>query len=142
MNLQEDNFGFVMADVSRLLRQRFQMQLVGSPLTLAQAKALVTVYRQQGLRQVELAELMEIQPITLTRIIDQLVNEGVVERRVDHADRRAYRLYLTPAAAPHLAAIEQVADFMQPIAFRGIDENESAILLAALRKMRDNLTSQ
>lgn len=142
MSLQEDSLGFVLADVSRLLRQCFQKQLVGSSLTLAQAKALVTVYRQQGLRQVELAELMEIQPITLTRLIDQLVNEGVVERRLDPTDRRAYRLYLTPAAAPHLAAIEQVADIVQPIACQGLDENESTVLLSALRKMRDNLTSQ
>jgi DNA-binding MarR family transcriptional regulator len=142
MSLQEDSLGFVLADVSRLLRQCFQKQLVGSSLTLAQAKALVTVYRQQGLRQVELAELMEIQPITLTRLIDQLVNDGVVERRLDPTDRRAYRLYLTPAAAPHLAAIEQVADIVQPIACQGLDENESTVLLSALRKMRDNLTSQ
>lgn len=142
MNLQEDSLGFVLADVYRLLRQCFQKQLVGSSLTMAQARALVAVYRRQGLRQVELAELMDIQPITLTRLIDQLVNEGVVERRLDPTDRRAYRLYLTSAAAPHLAAIEQVADIVQPIACQGLDENESAILLAALRKMRDNLTSQ
>lgn len=137
--MQRDSLGFLLADVSRLIRQRFQQRLEGSSITQAQARALIYVSRQEGLRQVELAELLEVQPITLARLIDQLAKYDLVERRSDPTDRRAYRLYLTPAAAPHLAAIEQVATAVRAEALRGLDKQEAAAALSALRRMRENL---
>jgi DNA-binding MarR family transcriptional regulator len=137
--LRQDSIGFLLADVSRLTRRAFQQRIEGSSLTQAQARALVYISRHEGIRQVELADLLEIQPITLVRLIDQLAQEGLVERRQDPADRRAYQLFLTRDAAPHLAAIEEVAASVRADALRGIDEQQTAVLLAALRKMRDNL---
>lgn len=134
-----DNLGFLLADVSRLLRRTFEKCLEGSTLTLAQARALIYVARREGCRQVELAELLEVQPITLARLIDQLADAELVERRVDPADRRAYRLFLTPAAEPQLAAIEQAAATIRSEALAGLDEPQVATLLLALRRMRDNL---
>lgn len=139
MGLRQDSLGFLLADVSRLTRRAFQQRLEGSSLTLAQARALVYVSRHEGIRQVELAELLEVQPITLARLIDQLDQGGLVERRPDPADRRAYQLFLTPDAAPHLTAIEEVAASIRADALRGIDEQQTAVVLFALRKMRDNL---
>ncbi len=140
--MQRDSLGFLLADVFRLLRQNFQRRLEGSSLTLAQARALVYLSRHEGVRQVDLAEMLEVQPITLARLIDQLADAGLVERRSDPADRRAYRMFLTPAAASHLAAIRQVATAIQADALRDLDEQQAAIFSFVLRKMRDNLSSR
>ena len=142
MELQQDSLGFLLADVSRLMRRAFQQRLEGSSLTLAQARALVYVSRNEGVRQVDLAELLEVQPITLARLIDQIAAARLVERRADPTDRRAYQLYLKPAATKHLSAIEQVARTIRASALRDVGTAERAIVLAALRTMRDNLGSR
>lgn len=142
MGSRKDSLGFLLADVSRSMRRAFQQRLEGSSLTLAQARALVYVSRHEGERQVDLAELLEIQPITLARLIDQLGDAGLVERRHDPNDRRAYRLFLTPAATPRLAAIEQVAAAIRRDALRGLDAQQAAFVHAALRTMRDNLSQR
>lgn len=142
MELRQDSLGFLLADVSRLMRRAFQQRLEGSTLTLAQARALVYISRHEGVRQVDLAEMLEIQPITLARLIDQLADTGLVERRADPADRRAYQVFLTPAAASHLTAIREVAAVIQTDALRDLDEQQAAIAFLALRKMRDNLGSR
>ncbi len=142
MEVRQDSLGFLLADVSRLMRRAFQQRLQGSPLTLAQARALVYVSRHEGVRQVELAELLNVQPITLARLIDQLAASGLVERRPYPADRRAYQVFLTPDAAPHLAAIEQVVAEIRADALRDLNEQQTVIVFFALSKMRDNLASQ
>jgi len=142
MEFRQESLGFLLADVSRLMRRAFQQQLEGSSLTLAQARALIYVSRHEGVRQVELAELLEVQPITLARLIDQLAEVGLVERRPDPGDRRAYQVFLTPAAAPHLAAIKQVVAAIRADALRDLDEQQAAIVFFALSKMRDNLASR
>jgi DNA-binding MarR family transcriptional regulator len=142
MELRQDSLGFLLADVSRLMRRAFQQRLAGSSLTLAQARALVHVSRHEGVRQVDLADMLEVQPITLARLIDQLANAGLVERRADPADRRAYRMFLTPAAASHLAAIRQVATAIQADALRDLDDQQAVIFSFVLRKIRDNLSSR
>jgi len=83
MNKQPDSLGFLIGDVQRLMRRQFQQQLEGSCLTLAQARALVHIARSEGIRQVELADGLDIQPITLARQLDQLAENGLVERRSD-----------------------------------------------------------
>lgn len=142
MKLQQDTLGFVLADVSRLMRREFEKRLQGSSLTLAQARALINVARHEGVRQVDLADLLEVQPITLARLIDQLVDAGLVERRPDPADRRAYQIYLTPAAAPQLEAIERVGAAIRADALVDLSAEQAADLLAALRKMRDRLSAR
>ncbi|MEI7444678.1 MAG: MarR family transcriptional regulator, partial [Burkholderiales bacterium] len=136
-----DNIGFLVADVARLMRRAFQQRLEGRDLTYAQARALVWLARQQGLRQVDLAEQLEIQPITLARLIDQLAGAGLVERRPDPADRRAYRLHLTRAAAPRIAEIRAIGESIRADALAGLSRAEAAQALGALRRMRDALAS-
>lgn len=142
MGLRQDSLGFLLTDVSRLMRRAFQQRLEGSSLTLAQARALFYVSRHEGVRQIDLAEMLEVQPITLARLIDQLTDAGLVERRPDPNDRRAYRVFMTSAAAPHLAAIEQVAATIRAVALHDLDKQQAATLLLALHKMRDNLASR
>jgi DNA-binding MarR family transcriptional regulator len=137
----QQNFGFLIADLARLMRHTFEQRFQGSALTLAQAKALLYLSRQEGIRQVELAGLLEIQPITLTRLIDHLHEQGLVERRPDANDRRAYSLYLTAAAAPQLEVIEAVLASIRADVLRDIDQEQLSLVLANLGKMRDNLLS-
>lgn len=143
MGIQKDSLGFLLADVGRLMRQAFQKNIEGENcLTLAQARALVYLSRQEGIRQVELADMLEVQPITLARLIDQLVQHGLVERRPDPADRRAYRLFMTAQAEPHIAAIKQVAAANYRVALKGIDKTQADTLMQVLTKMRDNLAAR
>ena len=141
MKAQQNSLGFLLADVSRLMRHAFRQRLEGSSLTLAQARALIYVSRNEGIRQVELADMLEIQPISLARLIDQLEEARLVERRADPADRRAYQLFLKPEAAAHLAAIEQVATAIRADALAGIDKQQAEALLRALNTMRANLAA-
>jgi DNA-binding MarR family transcriptional regulator len=136
-----DSVGFLVADVARLMRRAFQARLDGAALTYAQARALVWLARQEGLRQVDLAEQLEIQPITLARLVDQLADAGLVERRPDPLDRRAYRLFLTPAAAPRLAEIRAIGDAIRAEALAGLDARQAAATLEGLRRIRRTLAA-
>lgn len=141
MRLQQDSLGALFMDITRMMRRAFQQRMEGSDLTLAQARVLVYVARREGLRQIELAEMLEVQPITLARLIDQLVEAGLVERRADPDDRRAYQIHLQAAATPHLQAIEQVMATLRSEALRGLDRQQVAALMDGLRVMRNNLAS-
>ena len=123
------------------MRREFRRRLADSPLTHAQARALVHISRNEGIRQVDLAELLEFTPMTLARLLDQLEALRLVERRADPLDRRAYRIHLRPAAATHLAAIDRVAKTVRARALRGVGADEAA-LMRALETIRDNLASQ
>jgi DNA-binding MarR family transcriptional regulator len=140
--LRKDSLGFLLSDTARLMRRAFQRQLEGSSLTLAQGRALVQVARHEGVRQIDLAELLEVQPITLARLIDQLAGAGLVERRADPGDRRAYQIYLTATAAPHLEAISQAAARIRAEALRDLDPAHAEILISALLRVRDNLSTR
>lgn len=142
MKGRQDSLGFMLADVARLMRRDFKLRLQDSCLTHAQARVLVHTSRHEGIRQVELAEMLEVQPITLARLLDQLAEVGLIERRPDPRDRRAHHVYLTDAAAPHLASIERVAKKITKAAMRDLTQKQAAAALTALRKMRDNLASE
>ncbi|HEX8964345.1 MAG TPA: MarR family transcriptional regulator [Rhodocyclaceae bacterium] len=139
--MKDESLGFLVSDISRLMRQQFQRRIAGSPLTLAQARALVRISRNEGIRQVDLAELLEIQPITLVRLIDQLAEAGLVERRPDPADRRAYRLFLTGHAGAQLKLIRTVSAGTQAQALRGMKAAEASALFSALQTVRANLAT-
>lgn len=141
MRLSRADIGFLLADVSHLMRRAIARRLNGSTLTFAQARAMVHLSRHKGIRQVELASLLEIQPITLARLLDQLEEQDLIERRRDPADRRAHCLFLTPTAAPQLASLREVAAAVRADVLRGIDERDAMIMLGVLAKMRDNLAA-
>lgn len=141
-NPKAETLGFLLGDVSRLMRRAFRERLLGSSLTPSQAKALIHVSRNEGIRQVDLADIMEIQPISLARLIDQLAEAGAVERRADPKDRRAFRLFLTKGATPHLSAVHQVTDAIHTDAMRGLNKKQAADVVAALRAMRETLSKR
>jgi len=140
MHLHEDSLGFLIADVYRLLRRAFQKRLeASSSLTLAQAQTLVYIARNEGVRQVVIADMLDVQPITLARLLDQLAAAGLVERRPDPADRRAHQLYLTPEAAPQLTAIREVGAAIRAETLQGLTKDQVETALLVLSQMRDQL---
>jgi DNA-binding MarR family transcriptional regulator len=139
MKTQENSLGFLMADASRLMRRAFQKRLEGSDLTLAQGRALIYVARSEGVRQVDLAEMLEFQPMTLARLIDQLVKANLVERRPDAKDRRAYHIFLKPEATPVLEEIKRVGAEIKNVAFADIDPIQVEEFLNILNQVREKL---
>src|SRR5580692_3315259 len=96
------NFGFLLKDLSRRYVQRFEQHARDLSLTLPQCKVLCKLEPNEGMSQARLAELAEIEPMTMVRIIDRMEADGLLERRADPADRRARCLYLTKKARPLL----------------------------------------
>ncbi|GAB1264688.1 MarR family winged helix-turn-helix transcriptional regulator [Aurantivibrio infirmus] len=134
-----EGLGFLITDVSRRLRHAFQVRIIGSELTLAQARALLYLSRIPGLRQVELAEVLELQPITVARLIDQLESTGLVERRPDPSDRRAYKLYQTKKADRYITDIERVITGIRADALADLNPEQVDMVFNVLHRMRDNL---
>jgi MarR family transcriptional regulator for hemolysin len=108
-------------------------------MTRAQWAVLVRVERSQGLKQHELAEMLDLQPITLTRLIDRLCDSGMIERRADPHDRRAKRLFLTPAARPLLDRLFALSEGFMPKILAGVDEPAVERLVGDLGTMKENL---
>ena len=137
----KQNIGFLMKDVTRLMRRNFMRRADGFGLTQAQMQAMAYVARKQGIRQVTLADMLEIQPITTARLIDKLVEEGLVERRPDPGDRRAVQLFVTAKADKLLERIYVVAAAAREDAMIGITPDMQEILISVLGQMHDNLTA-
>src|SRR5450631_1821818 len=114
------------------MRRAFTAALGDSSITLNEARALVYVSRHQGVRQIDLAEMLEIQPIQLARLIDRLEALQLVERRTAPQDRRAYHIYLLPAAAEVLASFEGVAKGIRAEAMKGLSNQQVSAILDGL----------
>ena len=131
--------GFLVHDVARLLRRRFEQNARGSGLTRAQWQVLAYLAQNEGINQTGLADLLEIEAVTLGRIVDKLETQGLVERLPDPADRRAWILRLTPAARPVLTQVRNLGDRTRGEALAGLSEADSRHLLITLQKLKVNL---
>jgi DNA-binding MarR family transcriptional regulator len=138
------NIGLLLHDVARLFRRRFDEVARNRQLgfTRAQASVLIHLSRNQGINQVSLAQLMELEPITLVRLLDRLQAAGLVERRADPTDRRARNLFLTDAAPAMLARIEILATEIREDAMAGLDGEDAERLIFILHAMKLNLLEQ
>ena len=134
-------FGFLVTDVTRLMRKHFDRRAVRFNLTRAQWRALKRLHRGEGMRQNELAEQLEMEPIAIGRVIDRLQKAGFVERRADPADRRAWRLYLTPRAHSVVGDMEQISSELFHQAQRGISAADMKAMMGMLTRMKDNLNA-
>jgi DNA-binding MarR family transcriptional regulator len=134
-----DSLGFLISDVSRLMRRRFDERARQLGATRAQWRTLTMLSRNEGLNQGALAELLEVEPITLCRMIDRPEESGMVERRRDPADRRAWRLFLTEKSKPMLAELRATADEMFEQVLVGMNEAARNALNDSLNLIRTNL---
>jgi DNA-binding MarR family transcriptional regulator len=132
-------FGFLLRDVTRLYTQRFEHHAAALGLTLAQCKALIRLEACEGVSQVRLAELTDLEPMALVRILDRMESEGWLERRSDPRDRRVRCLYLTNKAKPLLDDIRGLMDITWGEAFADIPKQKSELVMELLDTVHSNL---
>ena len=130
---------FALHDAARLLRTYADKRARELNTTRAQWAVLVRLQRCQGVKQAELADALDLAPITLGRLIDKLTSAGLVERRDDASDRRANRLYLTEKAEPILRELGSLAEDSMKRALDGLDEETIRAVTAALMTIKANL---
>ena len=130
---------FNIMDVARMLKTYADQLARQFGISRAQWSVLVRLDRSEGLKQSELAEMLDLQPISLTRLLDRLAENGLIERRDDPNDRRANRLYLTPAARPLLDRLEGLGKAMMATVLEGLDTKANERLLGELALIKDNL---
>src|ERR1039458_4362916 len=130
---------FTIMDVARLLKTYADQRARQFGISRAQWVVLVRIDRTEGLKQSELAELLDLQPISLTRLLDRLADNGLIERRADPNDRRANRLYLKPAARPLLERLTVLGEDMMGTVLAGLDAKTSERMLRDLGLVKENL---
>ena len=133
--------GFLINDLARLLRRNFDRRLQSLGLTQAQWRAIAHLSRQEGMTQIALAEMLEVQAITLARLIDRMEAAGWVERRSHPSDRRAVQLYLTAKCQPILAEMQNRASDMLTEAMAGIGAGAEEHVVEILQRMKSNLVA-
>jgi MarR family transcriptional regulator, transcriptional regulator for hemolysin len=138
---EDISFGYLINDVTLLFRKHFDRRAVRFGLTRAQWRALKVLHRRPGLRQTELAEFLEMEPIAVGRVIDRLQAAGFVERRADPADRRCWRLYDTQQSHGVIDDMEDIARSIRRDATTGISREELQQLMTTLERMKENLQS-
>ena len=135
----EVNVGFLLHDVSRLMRASFDQRAQALGLTRAQWRVLVHLAPRQGINQSALADILELDAVTMGRHVDRLERDGWLERRADPGDRRAWRLFLTEASRPTLERMDRIAADMQAAALDGISPADRARLVELLSRIKANL---
>ena len=126
-------------ETAHALRKAFTRRAASVGVTGAQWKVLFKLTLKPGLRQTDLADLLDIEPITLTRIIDRLQEAGLVERTPDPSDRRAWRLHVTEKAEPVVGKLRAIADEMTADAFAGIDPHKIEVTRQVLAQVRERV---
>jgi MarR family transcriptional regulator, transcriptional regulator for hemolysin len=135
----EREVAFTINDVARLLRTYADQRARDLGMTRAQWAVLARIEKSEGLKQIELADTLDLQPISLTRLIDRLCDSGLIERRSDPDDRRAKRLYLTPAARPVLDGLARLGKDIMTTVLAGLEPAAVEQLLAQLLTLKVNL---
>lgn len=133
-------FGHLLTHVTRMLRTQFDRRATRFDLTRSQWRALKMIGHQEGLSQSELAELIELEPIPVGRVIDRLQQAGFVERRADPKDRRCWRLHLSDKAHAVVDDMEVVADQLRTEALAGVNANDYATFVKVMNQVKNNLS--
>ena len=136
---EHPTLGFLLKDVTRLYTRRFEERAQALSLTLPQCKALTYLARNEGVSQKRLAELIEIDPMSLVRILDRMEADGWVERRADPQDRRARCLVVTERARPIIDLIWQIVAETRAETLTGLADEERDQLLELLERVHVNL---
>jgi DNA-binding MarR family transcriptional regulator len=135
---RQRNFGFLLKDLTRRYVQRFEQRASAMALTLPQCKALVRLEKNEGVSQARLAELADVEPMAMVRILDRMEADGLIERRPDPSDRRARCLFLKPKAKALLAQIWHMGDLTRAELFAGVSRPEREAFLAVLERIYAN----
>ena len=140
MEVDPPTLAFLLHDVARLLKKRLEQNSGGSGLTRSQWQILAYLAQNEGINQKGLAELLEIEPITLGRIVDKLEMLGLIERHPHPTDRRTWLLHLMPTAHPKLEQVRDLGEVIRCEALAGVSEDDRQRLLKTLQALKANLT--
>lgn len=136
------HIGYLLADNSRLARRAFDERVRADGVTGPQARLLLTLDRNPGENQGHYADLLDVEPITLCRMVDRLEDAGLVERRPDPDDRRARRLHLTAKSREKLTRLRERLDAMVDEMLSGLSETDRGEFARLLSVVRTNLVAQ
>lgn len=137
----DQTLGFLLHDVARLLRKRFEQRAKALGLTRSQWQVLAYLNRNEGIQQGSLADLLEVEPITVGRILDKLEQRDLVERRPHPTDRRIWLLYLRPPARPLIEEMLIIGEATRQDALAGLTDSDRRGLIASLSTMKSNLVA-
>lgn len=137
----DQNFGFLLYDAARLMRRDFDRRARSLGLGRAQWSVLAHLARNEGVKQAELADVLDVQPITLARQLDRLERGGLIRRCPDPEDRRVRRLYLSELAGPILTQLRALGRETRAAALRGLSVEQRRGLIEILARIRDNLAT-
>lgn len=138
----DNNLFSALHEVARLMRRRFDQHSRTYGMTRTKGLILLHLQHQPAMSQNEVAAIIEVEPITVARLVDQLEADGLVERRADPADRRIHRLHLKPTAAPVIAEIERHRQRTLEELSEGLDPADWTAALKVLLHMKNKLTAQ
>jgi MarR family transcriptional regulator, transcriptional regulator for hemolysin len=128
-----------LVESSRLLRNYIDNRAKGRGTTRAQWIVLFRLRQQEGLSQVDLADVLELQPISLVRLLDRLVEHGLLERRHDPRDRRANKLFLTPSGRQLVDDLDGLRDAIAIDVLRDVSEKALETSLETLRDIKERI---
>src|SRR5207253_896355 len=137
----QPNVGALLHDVARLMRRRFERRTrqTGLTITRQQARALLSIARNEGVSQAAIATLLDIEPIALVRMLDRLHEEGLVERRLHPTDRRVRTLWLTPLGSRVVDRVLAINRDTREGACAGLSPAARAAMMRALGHTKGNL---
>lgn len=133
------NFGFILNDVARLMRTTFDRRVRSLGLTRSQWWVLNHLFRNDGITQSELADILEIEKPTLGRLLDRLEQKGWIRREADSADRRAKRIFLTEEVEPAMKAMRAAAAELRRDALAGLPAEQREAFVDTLLAIKSNL---
>ena len=137
-----NHIGFLLADNSRLARWAFDRQVREIGVTGPQARLLLVLNRFPGENQSFFAEQLEVEPITLCRMVDRLEEAGLIERRRDPADRRAWRLHLTAKSRKTMEQLRTRVDALVEDMLSGLSNTERQEFERLLGQVSANLATR
>jgi DNA-binding MarR family transcriptional regulator len=137
----DENLGTMIADVSRLMRRSFNARARSVGVTRPQWQVLTVLIRNEGIHQGALAEKLEVEPMTVCRMVDRLQEAGLIERRADPDDRRSWLLFATEKTHVMAEKLRPLADDMLSEALDGIGNSDQVRLMEMLAHIRLNLTN-
>ncbi|PBC06733.1 MarR family transcriptional regulator [Mesorhizobium sp. WSM3859] len=134
-----DRLGFLIHDVQRLMRKRFEARASGLGLSSAQWRLMVRVAKEEGITQARLAELLEIEPISVSRLVDRMEEGGWIERRQDATDRRVRMIFPTEKASAAYADVKSLAGEVYEESLTGVSPEDRRVLIRVLDTIVQNL---
>lgn len=135
-----DRLGFLIHDAARLMRKRFEARGSEYGLSAAQWRLLFRLVKEEGVAQARLAELLEIEPISVSRLLDRMEEGGWIERRQDASDRRVRVVFPTPKARDAYVVVKGMAGEVYEEALAGVPDEARKALIGALEAISKNLS--